>query len=258
MDTLEQKWRRRFENFGEGYEEDYLISGWSEQGLRQRMELLKANLSSLPDANFTDVLDLGCGPGTYVRYLCGNYQRVVGLDYSIPSLLKARGKDQKKKGIYIGGDAYALPFKENAFDLILSIGTLQSMEKPEKVINEIKRVLRPNGILILEFLNYFDFVNFSLELFSKIIGRPPRVRSYSWFEVKKLFMKNQIHPFLRKGIFLLPRNMVFWNFILQSKPVSWMMNKSCLFSAHAFLIFGENIKNGCCPHRLARTHNWFL
>ena len=242
METLEQKWRRRFENFGKGYEKDHLISGWSEHGLSQRLELLKESFSELPRTNFPTVLDLGCGPGTYVRFLSDANGSVVGLDYSIPSLLKALSKDKKKKGLYVGGDAYHLPFQDNSFDLILSIGTLQSMENPENVMKEVKRVLRPNGILILEFLNHFDFVNFSLELFAKILGRPPRVRSYSWFEVKELFTQNQIHPFLRKGIFLLPRNMVHFNFILQSKAVNWMMNQLCLFSAHAFLIFGENKK----------------
>lgn len=243
MESLEQKWRRRFENFGNGYEEDYLISGWSEQGLRQRLELLKANLSSLPDANFTNVLDLGCGPGTYVRYLCGKHQRVVGLDYSIPSLLKALGKDEKKNGIYIGGDAYALPFSENSFDLILSIGTLQSMERPERVLAEVKRVLRPNGILILEYLNHFDVVNFSLKLFSMIMGRPPRVRSYSWSEVDALLKNNEIQPFRRKGIFLLPRKMAYLMFVIESKPINWILNQLAFFSAHAFLLFGKNIKS---------------
>ncbi len=242
MDTLEERWRRRFENFGRGYDEDHLISGWSEQGLRQRIIILKEIFPLLPQTKIADILDLGCGPGTYVRCISGQNGKVVGMDYSIPSLKKAQTKDSEKKGEYIGGDAYNLPFQKNSFDLVLSIGTMQTFRNPEKILHEISRVLRPDGILILEFLNYCALANYSVSLMAKIKRCPPRIRSYSCFEVKKMLLDSHFQPILRKGIYLLPRSMASLSFVLEHKLVNWAMSRTSGLSAHAFLLCSKNIK----------------
>ncbi len=37
MKTFEEEWKRRFESFARDYEVDHLISGWSDNGLKQRL-----------------------------------------------------------------------------------------------------------------------------------------------------------------------------------------------------------------------------
>ncbi len=103
------------------------------------------------------ILDLGCGAGNYVRFLADIGHRVVGLDYSLPSLRRASGCGlENRSGHYVGGDAYRLPFCSEYFDLVISIGVLQALGSPERALDEMVRVLRPKGLLVIEFLNAFE------------------------------------------------------------------------------------------------------
>ena len=45
-------------------------------------------------------------------------------------------------------DAEALPFEDNSFDLVYSWGVIHHSEYPENIINEIRRVLKPNGVFV--------------------------------------------------------------------------------------------------------------
>ena len=69
MRTFEGIWRERFERFAQRYKADHNVSGWSCSGLKRRLalfnELIKKQDLQVP----THILDLGCGAGTYVRFL---------------------------------------------------------------------------------------------------------------------------------------------------------------------------------------------
>jgi len=88
-------------------------------------------------------LDIGCGRGFIVKLLeeLGSY--AVGLDISESLIKKAKGLS------VVLGDALEIPFKSLSFDLITCFETIEHIAKPELVINEICRVLRPSGIFIL-------------------------------------------------------------------------------------------------------------
>lgn len=58
----------------------------------------------------------------------------------------------------IEGDARNLPFDDNSFDLVYTITVLQEIPDKNKVLKEIKRVLKPGGILaVTEFLPDLDY-----------------------------------------------------------------------------------------------------
>ena len=150
--SLEKIWQERFSRFAERYNEDYLIAGWSQRGLNERLKKYIEIIQALNLSKNIKILDAGCGPATYCRALKElGYQNIIGVDYSWSVLKKAK---EKNYGIeYINADIYYLPFKQNLFDHVICIGVLQSITNEESLISELKRVLKPGGILLIAILN---------------------------------------------------------------------------------------------------------
>ena len=242
MKTFEEEWRRRFERFAKDYEADHLISGWSDNGLKQRLasfkQLIKGQTLPFP----AQILDLGCGAGNYVRFLASIGHRVTGLDYSFPSLNRALSADPKRYGHYVGGDAYSLPFCNECFDLVVSIGVLQALASPEHALDEMVRVLRPEGLLVIEFLNAFEVAALVRSAFEKLSNRSPRLHTYSSFNVHRWLPKRGVRFIQRTGIYLPPRRVPWLGRIINAKSLVRLMEGVpgiSLVSAHAFLLIGK-------------------
>jgi SAM-dependent methyltransferase len=189
---FEAEWRARFERFAATHEEEAFISGWSEAGLRARVALFASLLPALRLPEGAPVLDLGCGGGTYVRLLAGLGHRVLGVDYSLPSLARATAADPGRKGSYLAGEVYSLPFRNGHFGLVVCIGVLQALTDPERAIGEMARVLGRSGALVVEALNHYSVAALAREGARRLRGRPPRVRTYrprqvrGWLEAQGL------------------------------------------------------------------------
>ncbi len=239
--TFEKEWQERFERFAQSHDSDHLVSGWSDNGLRRRLSLFSELFRGrLPAA--AQILDLGCGAGTYVRFLAGLGHKVVGLDYSLPSLNRALAADPKQVGRYAGGEAYNLPFSNERFDLVVSIGVLQALGRPERALDEMIRVLRPKGFLVVEFLNAFELVALARSVGDRINGRPARLRTYSPFQVHRWFARRGFKLIRRTGVYLPPRRFPWLEGIFDCKTVLHFMESVpglSLAGAHAFLIVGE-------------------
>lgn len=88
------------------------------------------------------ILDAGCGVGLIGRFYPG--LDLYGLDASFPLL------EQIQSGyrLLIEGSAEELPFKDGAFDVVLSLNMLHHVINPERAMAELARVLKPGGTLI--------------------------------------------------------------------------------------------------------------
>jgi len=114
------------------------------------------------------VLDLGCGSGAYATEtakLVGKNGKVYATDLQQEMLSQLKNKlklDEFKntKNIVVKqADATKLPFKSNMFDLVYMVDVLQEIPDRKKALMEIKRVLKPTGILsITEYFMDPDFV----------------------------------------------------------------------------------------------------
>jgi ubiquinone/menaquinone biosynthesis C-methylase UbiE len=98
----------------------------------------------IPPAGRT-TLDLGCGEGRMGRWLAGAGHRVVGIDSS-PTLARAAADGGGYDAVVVG-DAAALPWPADEFDLAIAYMALHDMPEPPAVIHEIARVLEPGGRL---------------------------------------------------------------------------------------------------------------
>lgn len=93
----------------------------------------------------SNVLDVGCGAGFLSNDLSACGFHVTGVDLSEESLRVARNHDETKKVIYQTADAYKLPFEDQSFDVVCAMDFLEHVDRPDRVIKECSRVLKPGG-----------------------------------------------------------------------------------------------------------------
>ncbi len=103
------------------------------------------------------ILEVGCGTGRFMRSLCSKGHKVYGLEPSVFMLDKAREKTlQFEYAYYVLGEGKALPFPNDAFDLVYSIRVINqvaSLDYAFEMIKEMVRVCRSRGCILLEFCN---------------------------------------------------------------------------------------------------------
>ncbi|MEA5578607.1 class I SAM-dependent methyltransferase [Anabaena sp. UHCC 0451] len=95
-----------------------------------------------------NVLDLGCGTGRLLNRLASHFPnlRGTGLDLSPQMLRVARQSNQHHpRLIYLEGNAESLPFAEGQFNAVFNTISFLHYPQPEKVLNEVARVLSPGG-----------------------------------------------------------------------------------------------------------------
>lgn len=96
------------------------------------------------------VLEIGVGSGLNLPYFGSEVDALVGLDPSRPLLDRARAAAARLSvpAEFIEGLAEELPFEDRSFDTALCTFTLCSVTDPARVLDELRRVLRPNGRLL--------------------------------------------------------------------------------------------------------------
>jgi ubiquinone/menaquinone biosynthesis C-methylase UbiE len=103
--------------------------------------------------NLSDVLELGCGRGRNCIWLAKEHFSVTGIDYNLNDLLliKEYVTTHNLSVTIVQNDVSALSFKENTFDVVLSFNVLTYITEKmrKKVAEEVKKVLRPQGLFVL-------------------------------------------------------------------------------------------------------------
>jgi SAM-dependent methyltransferase len=91
------------------------------------------------------VLENGCGVGMYLRRLNADATLAVGLEIELPRAREAAAQ----KLMVLNGAGEALPFEGEKFDLVLSHEVLEHVADDRRCLEEIARVLKPGGRLVL-------------------------------------------------------------------------------------------------------------
>ena len=99
----------------------------------------------------TEVLDVGCGPGTITLDIAARVApgRVLGLDAS-PEAIAAAAESAAEIGLEVSlavGDVYALDHVDDSFDVVHAHQVLQHLSDPVAALREMRRVCRPDGVV---------------------------------------------------------------------------------------------------------------
>jgi SAM-dependent methyltransferase len=129
---------------------------------RRRHRIVLGYLASRPSGRPTSILDVGCGSSRIIQDL----PDAIGLDILFPKLRFLRGRH----GRLVQGTAFALPFADAAFDAVICSEVLEHVSDDAAIVEELTRVLRPGGTLILGTPDYGRWLWWVLEwIYGKIL-----------------------------------------------------------------------------------------
>ncbi|NJD99641.1 class I SAM-dependent methyltransferase [Thermococcus sp. LS1] len=166
-------------------------------------------------------LDLGCGTGNYTLELKKRGFDVIGLDASEGMLEIARAKGLN----CIKGDAYSLPFPDESFDLVLSVTMFEFIHKPEQVISEIHRVLKPGGEVLIGTMNGRSSWFFFKRLKSLFVETAYRyARFYTPRELELLLKNGGFTEVESAGVIFFPS---FWPFLGLAERIDKKCHRKC-------------------------------
>lgn len=122
------------------------------KGLSEKIKALSGEINGR-------ILDVGCGTKPYLSFF--NYREYIGLEFNT-------GIDSEKKEADYYYDGKTFPFENESFDSIICSQVLEHIFEPKEFLNEINRVLKPNGKILLtipfvwdEHEQPFDFARYS-------------------------------------------------------------------------------------------------
>jgi ubiquinone/menaquinone biosynthesis C-methylase UbiE len=95
------------------------------------------------------VLDIACGEGYGANLISRTAKFVYGVDIDDIIIQEAKMKYREENLEFLTGSAIKIPLNDNSIDVIVSFETIEHPDKHLEMIDEIKRVLKSNGMLII-------------------------------------------------------------------------------------------------------------
>lgn len=118
------------------------------------------------------VLEIGCGLGTDLIQFARHGAIVTGVDLTTRSieLVKKRFEIYNLPGEFSVVNAEELPFEDNTFDYVYSHGVIHHSPNTEKIVENIYRVLKPNGEFMVMIYHKNSYLYYGSILFFKKLG----------------------------------------------------------------------------------------
>jgi GT2 family glycosyltransferase/SAM-dependent methyltransferase len=120
----------------------------TEQG-RIRLEHYHRYVIVLDVVTEKDVLDVACGEGYGSSFMADVARSVVGVDISDEAVQHASKTYMKSNLSFRQGSATNLNFADASFDVVVSFETIEHLAEQAQMLAEIRRVLRPDGVLVI-------------------------------------------------------------------------------------------------------------
>ena len=179
-----------------------------------------------------DVLDIACGEGFGSAILAKTARSVVGVDIAVEAVKHAAIRYRLDNVQFRQGSCAEIPLDNNSVDLVVSFETIEHLDEHNAMMAEFKRVLRPEGVLIISSPDKKEY---------SIL---PNYRNP--FHVKELF-KEEFEDLIRayfKNLALLSQRIVYGSGILPE--------------AGAFPVIDYDIKDSSRSHRGLARPRYFI
>lgn len=150
------------------------------------------------------VLDVGASTGIIDNVLAKHFKKVIGTDIDKGAIHFAKKTFKRKNLSFKVDDAMKLTFKENTFDIAICTHVYEHVPNPQKLFDEIYRVLKPNGVCYLASVNslwpmephyHLPFLSYLpkniADLYVKLMGKADKYYETltTYWGIKKLTIK---------------------------------------------------------------------
>lgn len=197
--NLERIWHQVPPNYyQDGVKNNLLQKLWHTRKLAKVIRLINE-----VDKEPKSILDVGCSSGWFLSQLSLCYPRakMTGVDIYKSSI--EYGKHLYPSMHLLCADAHKMPFADKTFDVIVCTEVLEHVLKPEQVLQEIRRVLKPDGIAIIE----MDTGNF---LFRLIWHWWTNIRRGVWRDSHiHAFNTEKLESIIKRNGFLITKKQIF-------------------------------------------------
>jgi ubiquinone/menaquinone biosynthesis C-methylase UbiE len=157
----------------------------------------------------SDLLDLGSGDGSFYRYCKKNGIQCEFTDGSVDNIDFEKDK---------------LKFENEKFDFILMNSVIEHLHNPINILNESKRVLKKDGILIVITPNFrYAYKNF--------YDDPTHVQPYTHISIEKI-LKITDYTQIKTYPFLINKPLLYWNL-----PFKFFLASALPFKNHTYKKF---------------------
>lgn len=225
-----------------------LLTSVGDMALKRRARWI---ITQLQAKSGEKIVDLGCGNGYYL-YLLDNVPiknlSVVGIDSDANALQAVNGYVHNRNINLIKTDLERIPYPDNNFDKAIMSEVIEHVENPDKVLAEIRRVLKPDGTLLLTTPNinypfFWDPVNWFLQ---RVFHTHIKSGFWAgiWNQHLRLYTKDQISELIIENGFIIDQ--------LDSLTQWCLPFNHYLVNFIARLFYGGNL-----PPKLARTVSKF-
>lgn len=134
---------------------------------------------ALPLVKGKIVLDIASGSGYGTKLIAEHAKSVYGVDINQESVDYAKKHYNSKNITYKKGDGESIPLDDDSVDIVVSYETIEHIKNYEGFLSEVKRVLKPNGLLLLSTPNGDEYVK----------GNPFHIDEFTYGDLKKLTKK---------------------------------------------------------------------
>jgi len=214
-------------NFARGYQENYSASSASNHDLESRRLKAKTIIAVLNNWYQTNpgdladkkMLDVGASTGAMDYFMADDLGEVYGIDIDRSAIELATREYKKKNLQFTLGDAMDLKFSDESFDVIVCSHVYEHVPDADRLMKEMYRVLKPDGIVFFSAGNRFaimephyrlPFLSFPpkwlANLYLKVLKRGSHYyeEHRSYWGLKKLVRDFELHDYTQR-IILSPR-----------------------------------------------------
>jgi ubiquinone/menaquinone biosynthesis C-methylase UbiE len=179
---------------------DFYDDIYSTTGLRDNRKYYRWIIKLLKTEPNQKILDVACGEGLLLEAGVEQGLIVSGLDIS------SKAVEVAQKNVSVAqlkvGEGENLPWDDNTFDYVTCLGSLEHYLDPDRGLNEMKRVLKPDGKVIVVLPNKFP-IDEILDVMKT--GRC----DYEWQIVERTATKLQWKDFIEKNNFTVEKTLPF-------------------------------------------------